>query len=303
MEHPFEINLTEFYEYLLLEPFLTIYSAKQQTPINEITEFSNLLIDKFGIHSSTFFHLSNGIIELKKSNEKIKMKGYDLFTVNSTFRTMMESYATFNNIFVESKTREEEKFRFLLWKLDGLIDKEKFEIYETDFEEVKQILEQDRLILKETKEKLETCDFFQLLNINQVVKIYNPEKRRVNWRFIIDENKNITPLNITGLIKHTCKTRAFVNNYRYTSSHTHTNYLSIEHFRQTRGIPISTQYVNPLIRLAIHLTCLMIFDICKIDKNALLEYQKLPKAVTDYITGISYAIDRSTGKSKSEQNT
>ena len=292
MGHIFENNLTEFYEYLLLTPLTKIYSAKKQTSTNEITEFSNLLIDKFAIHSLSFFHLSNGIVELKKSDEKVKMTGFDLFTVNSTFRTIMESYATFNNIFVEPKSEEEIEFRFLLWKLDGLFDKAKFEINETDFKEAKKILEDDKVILAETIHKLETCKFYNSLNKIEINKIYKPENKRVNWRFIITDDEKVRPLQIIELIKHTCRTRAFINNYKYTSTHTHTNYLSIEHFKQTRGIPISDNYVNPIIKLAIYITCLIISDMCEIDINASNEYKKLPKAVSDYITGINNAIKK-----------
>lgn len=290
MKHPFENNLSDFYEYLLLGPFTRVYLAKKEIENTNIKEFSNLLIDKFAIHSSSFFHLSKGIIELKKSNEEIKMTGYDLFTVNSTFRTMMESYATFHNIFVESKSIDEEEFRFLLWKLDGLYDKQKFEIGEDDFHGAKQLLRRDKEILAETILKVENSNFYKLLSALEIERIYKPDKLKTNWRFLIDDKFKITPLNITQLIRHTCRTKTFVNQYRYTSTHTHTNYLSIEHFKQTRGVPISDGYVNPITKLAIFLTCLLISDMTNINENAKAEYQNLPNEVRNYITGITKAI-------------
>ena len=290
MKHPLENNLDDFYEYLLLGPLITIYSAKRKTQTNTIKEFSNLLIDKFAIHSSSFFHLSKGIIELKKSNEKTKITGYDLFTVNSTFRAMMESYATFNNIFVEPKSDDETEFRFLLWKLDGLFDKQKLEIGENDFPEAKQLLEQDKRTLAETITKIDNNKFCKNLQKMELEKVYNPDKSRSNWRFLIDADFKITTLKITGLIKHTCKTRGFINTYRYASTHTHTNYVSIEHFKQTRGVPISDEYVNPIIKLAIYLTCLIISDMTIIDENAKLEFQNLPTELKEYVTGVTCAI-------------
>ncbi|MFT4019067.1 MAG: hypothetical protein QM668_19040 [Agriterribacter sp.] len=217
MKHPFEENLDDFYDYLLRGPLTIIYTAKKKTPATELIEFSNLIIDKFAIHSASFFHLSKGIIELKNSGEEVKMTGYDLFTVNSTFRTMMENYATFHNIFIESKTIEEQRFRFLLWKIDGLFDKQKFDIGESDFEGVKEILEKDKLVLRNTIQEFEHLSFYQSLTPRQLYKVYNADKKKINWRFVIDENGIITPLKISDLIKHTCKTRAFTNNYRYTS--------------------------------------------------------------------------------------
>lgn len=292
MEYHFEDNLDDFYDYLLRGPLVIVYSAKKKTPITELIEFSNLIIDKFAIHSSSFFHLSKGIIELKKSGETVKMTGYDLFTVNSTFRTMMENYAAFHNIFIESKTIEEQEFRFLLWKIDGLFDKQKFDIEETNLERVNEVLKKDKLILKNTIQKFESLRFYQSMDQKQLYKVYKVDKERYNWRFTIDQNGITTPLTISDLIKHTCKTKAFTNSYRYTSIHTHTNYLAIEHFRQTRGIAISEEYTNLLTKLAIHLTSLIICDICKLDENARKEFHLLPNTIKEYIEGISNAIKK-----------
>lgn len=118
----------EFYEYLLLGPLTSVYSARKKTSLTGFLNYSNLIIDKFAIHSSSFYHLSNGIIEHNKSTESVKMRGYDMFSVNSLFRTMIENYITFNHLFVEPKSVEEKEFRFLLWKIDGLVDKSKFSI-------------------------------------------------------------------------------------------------------------------------------------------------------------------------------
>ena len=57
-------NSLEFYEVLLLGPLSEVYTArKENTQTNDWEDYSNLLIDKFAIHSSTFFHISAGIIE------------------------------------------------------------------------------------------------------------------------------------------------------------------------------------------------------------------------------------------------
>jgi hypothetical protein len=69
-----------------------VYSGMKKNIPNEVRKFAHLLIDKYAIQSSSFFFLSKGIIELKKSNEEIKVTGYDLFTCNSTFRAIIETY-------------------------------------------------------------------------------------------------------------------------------------------------------------------------------------------------------------------
>lgn len=289
MNHILEQDLDNLYQYLLLSTLTKVYVAKKQNSSNtEIDEFSNLFLDKFGIHSASFFHLSKGIIELKKSNETVKMKGYDLFSVNSLFRVMMENYAVFSNLFVEPKSIEEKEFRFYLWKIDGLFDKSNL-IISSDNHNIKKVLLEDKEILDDAILILEKNEFYKSLDNDELIKIYKPDKRKTNWRFLYNDNK-ITPLTISGLIKHTCKTEAFINQYRYSSIHTHSNYLSLEHFKATRGIPISDDYVNLNTKLAIYLTCLLIFDICSICPYSKKAFEREENSIVEYVNGIASAI-------------
>lgn len=282
----------QFYEFLLLGPLTKVYTGKRLTEHTDFLNYSNLIIDKFAIHSSSYFHLSSGIIEQRLSTEKVKMMGYDLFTVNSLLRTLIENYATFNNIFIEAKTYEEQKFRFLLWKIDGLHDKSTFDVRLTDYKEASDTLKKDKEILQQTINEFETSNFYSTFRPGELKKIYDPTKKKYKycWRFLIKDNLTIEPLKIAELVRHTCKTRAFTNTYKYSSIHTHTNYLALEHFEKTRGKQISTEYTDPLTRLAIYLTCLMICDICTLDKNAENEFDKLPEKIKEFIKGMSNAI-------------
>jgi len=276
----------DLFEILILGPLTSVYLKKKQAKIADWLNYSNLIVDKYAIHSSSFFHLSKGIIEHKKSGEQIKMNGYDLFTVNAIFRTIMETYATHYHIFVEPKTNEEKKFRFLLWKIDGLFDKRNFDIQETDFEEAKNILENDNELLEITINEFETCDFFKEIPKDQLSKIYNTSKERYNWRFLFS-NYNIIVLNITKFIKHIFKIRAFTNAYKYASIHTHSNYLAIENFEKLRGKVIAENQTDPITRLAIIITCMLIDDLCKIDTEAKIELDSFPVEIKNFIQGIS----------------
>lgn len=270
---------------------MAVYKGRIKTQLEGFMKYSNLIIDKFAIHSSSFFHLSKGIIETRQSTKEQPQRGYDLFTVNAVFRILMENYATFNHLFVEPQTHEEQRFRCLLWKIDGLVDKQKMDIGDDDFEGVGAILKKDEQILETAIQEFENCAFYKNIDTKELEKIYKPDKRRYSWRFLISENK-VIPLKITDLIKHTCKTRGFMNMYRYTSIHTHTNYLAIEHFEQTRSKPMSENYTEPITKIAIYLTALMIFDICKIDQNAKEEFDQLPIRIREYINGISESIKK-----------
>ncbi|WP_010136753.1 DUF5677 domain-containing protein [Ochrovirga pacifica] len=282
-------NPLEFYEYLLLGPLTMTYYPLSSEEIPVWQEYSNLLIDKFAIHSSSFFHLSKGIIERKKSGEVIKQRGYDLFTVNSTIRAIIETYSAFNHIFVEPKTSDEKKFRFLLWKLDGLFQKQKLEIYEDDFEGAKEILDSYKLEISKTINEIETSNYKNTLSDSELLKIYNLSKKRISWRFLVVENK-VRPLKIIELVKHTCKQRAFVNVYKDSSIHLHSNYPSLEYFKGFRGKVITKEFTDPLVRLAIYLTSLMIHDICFISNESKKKFELLPVEIKDFISGISKSI-------------
>ena len=287
IENIFKDKPLDLYDYILRGPFCDIYTEFKKTHKDDCRNYSSLLIDKFAIHSASFFHLSKGIIEHQKSGEQLKMSGYDIFTVNAIFRTIMETYATFHNIFVEPSNIEEKKFRFLLWKIDGLTEKSRFNIDEKDFSTAKSILENDKIVLNNTITEFESCIFFRLLTKEQINKIYNPANKKYCWRFIYS-GEEIKPLNITKLIAHVFKTRAFINTYRYTSIHTHSNYYAIEEFSKIRGKLLPNEYTDPLTRLAIMTTAMLIDDICLIDNNA--KQILLPIPVIRFIKGISQDI-------------
>lgn len=288
----FQIDPLSFYEYLLRGPMLDIYKAKKTSEVAEIMSYSDLLIDKFSIHSSTFFHLSQGIIEHRKSGEKIKMKGYDLFTINSMLRVIIETYLTFHHIYCEPKTDEERELRFLLWKADGLKEKSKFKIEHSDFAKAKEILENDKTDLKNTCQRIEENSLFLKMPQKEIAKIYKPLANKFLWKFLIEKDR-IKPKTISDLVAHICKIRAFINFYKYASIHTHSNFWSIEEFKTKRGKPIPEEEANSVIDLAIFLTTMIIIDITAIDDNADRAFKKLPSKTQEMIFGISSSIRKS----------
>ncbi len=282
-------NPLVFYEYLLLDTLTEVYTERKKTNSSDWLKYSNLLIDKFAIHSRTFFHLSKGIVEHKKSGEEVKMRGYDLFTVHTTFRAILETYITFNHIYVEPFSEEERQLKFLLWKLDGLYQRQKFEVYSTDFDGAQDILKKHQTDIESLINKIQKHPFLEVIKKGQESKIFNPLKKKSNWRFTFRHN-NLKLLKIIELVEHCCKQRAFINIYKYASIHSHSNYPAIEDFRQTRGIPISKEKTDSLTRLAIYLTCLMIYDIASIDSNAKNKLNTLPLPLKNFINGMSISI-------------
>lgn len=245
-----------------------IYTARLETPRPEWMDYSNLLLDKFAIHSLSFYHLSQGIVERKIDDTLKRAKGYDLFSVNALFRVLIETYVAFNWIFVNPPTNEEKEFRFLLWKLDGLFEKRKFDLTEEIKQEVAEILKQDEAEKKTTLDQLTQNSFYQALPSTQAERVFNAAKHKALWKYEWQPGNELRPLKITELIQMVCRTDAFLNLYRYSSLYTHSNFGSVETFRQMRGKPVSDAYAQPLIMQAIFLTALVIEDMCMTDHLA-----------------------------------
>ncbi|MBI3518669.1 MAG: hypothetical protein HY062_04840 [Bacteroidetes bacterium] len=277
------------YEVYLLNHLTKIYSARKEVIRTDWTKHSDLLIDKFAIHSSTLFQLIDGIIEHKSVDPNVRKFSFDLFSVNSLLRVLIETYITFNHIFVLGKSEDEKEFRFLLWQLDGLLEQKKFKINNDDFEEVESILNANKTKIDSLFDQITATAFYKTITKTELVKIFDTDKRKTNWKFKITEDNRIIPLKIIELVELTCVSRTFINLYKYTSTHTHSGYVSIEHFEKMRGKQVSDDYVNPLVNQANILTIFLIKDICSIDTNAQKAFLNLSDNTRHEIIGINKA--------------
>ena len=284
----------DFYEKLLLGPLTSIYTARKLSNYSEWMSFSNLLIDKFAIHSLSFFHLSQGIVERRSDNTVKKGKGYDVFSVNALFRVMLETYIAFNWIYVAPKTDDEKEFRFLLWKLDGLFEKRKFEFTEEVKLEAADILAKDIADKSDTVDRLKSNAFYLLLTQQEIDRVLDVAKNKANWKYELQAGYKLRPLKITELIQMTCRMDAFLNMYRYSSLYTHSNFVSVDKFRQMRGKLVSDDYAEPLIRLAIFLTTLLINDMCVTNQNAGRAFGELEPYFQRFITSMSSQIKKNS---------
>jgi hypothetical protein len=287
--NPFYVCPLETYEYFLLGPMTDIYTSRDKKTGWERHE--NLLIEKFAIHSSTLYNIMHGMIEHKSSTIQQKKMGYDLFSVNALIRVLIETYSTFHHIFVSAKNRDEVQFRFLLWQLDGLLEKSKFKIETADFEQAATILKQDEKRIENLCKEIEANNFYSIIPPNELLKIYEHTsiKKKVGWKFNFSSDSKIRPLKIIELVEQVCPTRAFVNTYKYTSVHTHSGYLSIEHFENMRGKEVSNAYTDPIIRLATYLTAFIIKDMCDTDENAAKRFKNSPIGEQKFVNGITEA--------------
>lgn len=280
----------DFYEKLLLGPLTSIYSARVKSGLTECMSYSNLLIDKFATHSMSFFHLSQGIVERRNDNSIKRSMAYDLFSVNALFRVLIETYVAFNWIYVNPKTFEEKEFRFLLWKLDGLFEKRKFEYTDDIKKEAADILKKDEEDKKSAIEQLLKNGFYKLLTKQEIDKVFDSTKNKAIWKYELKEGYQLRQLKIIEVIQMICRTDSFLNMYRYSSLYTHSNFVSVDKFREVRGKPVSDNYAQPPIILAIFLTALLIEDMCITDSYAAIAFSELESYFQRFITKMNSSI-------------
>jgi len=282
----------ETYKYFLLGPMIKIYGCRSKK--TDWERHANLLIDKFAIHSSTLFHVIQGMIEHKGSSPDQKKMAYDPFSVNALIRVIIETYIAFHHIFISPKDKDEMQLRFLLWQLDGLLDKRKFRVEITDFLEAETILKQNEKKIENLCFEIEQNKFYNKIPKTEQLKIYEftNARKKVGWKFNISADFKIRPLQIIQLVEQVCPTRAFVNIYKYSSTHIHSGYLAIEYFENIRGREVPNEQTDPIIKMAIYLTVFLIKDMCDSDEQSHKEFENLPTGIQDIINGIVNAFGK-----------
>lgn len=260
-------------EYLLLNTLSNVY--KQKTPKEDWGRYSDLLIDKYAIHASSLYHLMQGVIEHKNSTKEIRLAGYDLFSINALLRVLMETYCTYHHVFISPKSFEERELKFLLWKLDGLIEKGKLK-------NAKYIFDKDEEVIQSTIQLIESSAFLNNLELTDRLKIWDT-KKRANWKFKIKQDNKIQPLKIIELIEYTLPSQLFKDTYIYASTHSHSGYPSIEHFENIRGKEVSDSYTNSIVELVIFLTTFLIRDICETNEASNQVFLYLPSPIKEFI--------------------
>ena len=282
----------DVFESLLLYHLTKVYTGRKKTVRTNWTRYSDLLVDKFANHAGTLCHIIKGFIEVEKG-ENWKKVSTDVFSTYTLLRSLVETYATFNHIFVSPQTDDEKEFRFLIWQIEGLLSQEKFKIYPSDFEGAGDILSQNSKQLHSVKSKLEESSFFKKIGSAELAKIYNFEKSQAHWKFTYDsEKQTITRLNILQLVEVACPIKAYYNFYKYASMHTHAGFISVERYERIRGKVLPEGFFSPFINLGSYTTILLIKDLCTIDTNANSVFEAFDLKERDIINFVYGAIKK-----------
>jgi hypothetical protein len=144
----------------------------------------------------------------------------DFSSIAVLTRAALETYLTFNYIFVSPKENMDKEFRYYCWDLAGIIEREEFPTLDEQSNKVKR---NEKVIKEQIKKELESNKYYQ--------KLSKSEKRfleKGNWR--LGKSWNDLAL-LAGFNKN-----YFKYLYSYLCSYSHSGRLSILQIEQTKEI-------------------------------------------------------------------
>jgi len=147
--------------------------------------YASILTNKFIYHSISLLSLFKGVKPQHFSTNSIEL--IDISSIYILLRTIIENYLTFYYLYVQPESKTEIEFKFNLYKLSGLIRRQKLiprslGTIEKKEKESKEI----EIILQEIKNNL----YFLSLNEkrqNSIIK--NPQPRLYSWNNIMNSSE------------------------------------------------------------------------------------------------------------------
>lgn len=171
------------------------------------------------------------LLQHAKSIQLLSKNSYDISSIIAISRAQLETYSTFYFLFIRG-SNEERLLRYYLWKLDGLSERQKFNLFLDDFDST----ERDEFEKQHKKEKLEVdllkeeiivLPFFSTIPDNYQKVILKNSR----WKFDKEQTikqKKIVSYSIKGMIDNTDLKKDYIEDmYSFFSMHSHTNYISI----------------------------------------------------------------------------
>lgn len=241
-------------EYFSLQKILlAIIQANKGVPAFE----DNRVIDAEGLAVKLFEH-SASINYLYKDTviPEINLRIFDLATLNVIARAIIENFLVFYYVFVEPQNKEEEDFRYMVYCLSGLVERQNYPI---ESPKGKIILTNEKKVIDNLIYKLEKNSYF--------IELKNDDKNKLlkwgEWRFKSWSNIALS----AGLNESNSK--AF---YKLLCGYAHSGSLSLQQIHQTASKEEKIKLFNGTLSLLKIAIANMIIAYCNYFPKALAFY-------------------------------
>ena len=277
--------------FALLKSYFIEDISKCKNDLNRIIEFntdltqiiydSKMKLEDWEVYIETLLikaiHTSKSILELsepktlkslKYPDRKIEI--IDASSINVLVRSLLEAYLTLTYIYCLNIKKEETKFRFQLWKVSGLISRQKFKFTKKEYLDKQS---NEKSIIDELIKELEANKYFHELNKGQLNKLksYGLPKL-VSWNKMID--------------KSDLNNKLFKDIYSLYSNYAHSEFLSMIQINETPFYTSNQKNIEGII-LSLNITrlinCLLIDFIRNKFKIIEIVYHSYPNGLKQNI--------------------
>jgi hypothetical protein len=243
----------------------SLYEGKVQ--LGPWQEFFQYQLVKFSFNCSTLVQLSEGshIQTAVRHQEKTIA---DIPSIFITTRSLIETYFTIYYLNFESKDEEQNAFRYILYKLNGLRRRQGFDLI---IPEAKQKFEAEKKEMEDLQIELKGNNYFTGLSSDD-------QKELTKGRYAKE-------LNLEGLIQNRgVKNREFLNAWKLFSNHAHSEYIGLIQFKDYLEKPIEVKdAVYTSLTQAMMVTVLLISDLIKNFKAAEIVFNTVDRDVRENI--------------------
>lgn len=212
-------------------------------------------------------------LNYKNDIDGIELNVYDPFGLNPIVRAQFEAYGHFNNVYLQSRSKDEKQLKYDLWVMCGLMNRQKFAAI------------QDDNVVKKEKEKKQIKDLEKQIKDNPIYKSLNPKAQqevfnradRSDWKLTISGDNAIFP-GWQQLTVNAGTNENMNNMYRRFSLGAHPSHVSVFQFREAyeNGKEAADFFTDISLQLSKFYMSLFIADYCKHSSEAKAVFDKMP---------------------------
>lgn len=234
---------------ILLNYFIEIANSIKGEKINgsKGIEFAEPIAKKTFSHISSLYSLSKGVKMILKDNSHIEFIDHSSITV--LLRAALESYLTFNHLYIAPMDNSEKTFRFHCWDLAGFIERKDFK---TESDWAKKRKENEIKLILEKKEIIKDHELFLELTPKQQTQLLEKGK----WKI----NKSWSDLAIGANLDK----GFFSDLYSFLCGYAHTGRLSTLQIKQAKTLSEQHEMVKSLIGFSLVILSKQIYDYAKV---------------------------------------
>ncbi len=203
-----------------------LWDHNRNSNLNEVENDAHILVQMSLLKSISLLKLSEGLHYTNELNDTHLNDIFDSFGMGNIVRSLYEAFCNFNNIYIQSKNKDEIDLKYNVWVLSGLNSRQRFP---AKTENSIQQREKEAKIILEYNELLEVNSCYNSLQESGKSNIERCIKKR-EWQIKIDSN------NAYKIAWHEMFTNAGVKHYdeqyNYLSSVSHPSNLSVIQFKQ-----------------------------------------------------------------------